>query len=126
MGDSVDWYAVMGFKPVVRRGPLVAVSGVGGLRDAEGELVAGGTYEQTMAALTKLERSLGTVGATLENVVRTRMFVRNALDWPEAGRAHGEFFRGTDVAMTMVGAELVDQEMLVEVDALAWLPEPRS
>ncbi|QFR01664.1 RidA family protein [Streptomyces phaeolivaceus] len=123
MSDAVDWHAVMGFRPVVRKGPLVAVSGVGGRRDADGEFVDGDTYAQTVAALRKIERSLASVGAGVRHVVHTRVYLRNAEDWPLAGRAHGEMFATGDVALTMVEAKLVDPEMLVELDVLAWLPE---
>ncbi|MGO4255929.1 Rid family hydrolase [Marmoricola sp. RAF53] len=121
MAEAADWNAVMGFKPVVRRGPLVAVSGVGGARDHDGEAVPGGAYAQTRAALEKVRRSLASVGAGPEHVVRTRVFLRAIGDWPEAGRAHGEFFESGEVALTMVEARLVDPAMLVELDAEAWV-----
>lgn len=120
---STNWFEAMGFRPVVRRGPLVAVSGLGGVVDETGTTVGGDAHEQTVRALAKLERTLSTTGATRADVLQTRIYVRDADDWPAVGRAHGEFFAGTEVAMTMVGAALVDPQMLVEIEALAWSPE---
>lgn len=122
MAEQVNWFDRMGFRPVVRKGPLVSVSGTGGLIGLDGERVAGGAYEQTLTALAKVARSLQSVHASMEDVSHTRIFVRNVADWPEIGRAHGEVFAGGEVSMTMVGADLVDPDMLVELEVTAWSP----
>lgn len=123
MVEQVNWFERMGFRPVVRKGPFVSVSGTGGLVGLDSEVVEGGAYEQTRMALAKVTRSLESVGASLMDVTHTRIYVRNVTDWSEVGRAHGEVFAETEVAMTMVGADLVDPDMLVELEVAAWSPQ---
>lgn len=119
--QSVDWHAVIGFEPVARRGPLVMVSGTSG-REPDGQM-ADDAYAQTLAAFRTIEARLAAVGGTADEIVGSRIFLRRAEDWPDAGRAHGQALGGRGVGLTMVEAKLVDPEMLVEVEAIAWLPQ---
>ena len=90
-------------------------------------IVGGGDpYAQTMHALQAIKIALERAGATLSDVVRTRMFVTDMSNWEAIGRAHGEFFRDVRPAATIVEvSRLIDPAMLVEIEADAVIDRPR-
>ncbi len=110
----------MGYSRAVRIGGRIEVSGTTAT-DENGNVVGrNDAYAQTMQAIRNVERALKQAGATLADVVRTRMFVTDIGRWQEYGRAHGEFFGTIRPCTSMLEVRaLIDPEMLVEIEAEA-------
>lgn len=112
---------VIGFSAAVRAGDLVFVSGTTSV-DGEGNVVGGADpHAQTAEVLRKIGVALEAAGASLDQVVQTRMFLARAEDWESVGRAHGEAFGAAMPASTMVQATLLDPRMLVEIEVTAYV-----
>ncbi len=111
---------IVGYSRAVRIGNVVEVAGTTAIDD-QGEIVGiDNPYEQTKFTLAKIEKALATAGATLKDVVRTRLFVTNIARWEEYGRAHGEVFKAIKPASTMVEVtSLIDPAMLIEIEVTA-------
>lgn len=120
ISSGAKWEDAVGYSRAVRIGAIVEVAGTVA-SGQQGEIVGvDNPYEQTRFILGKIEQSLKQAGASLSDVVRTRMFVTDITQWEEIGRAHGEFFREIKPASTIVQvAALIAPGLLVEIEATA-------
>ena len=122
VSSGTSWETLAGFSRGMRAGTRVCISGT--TATASDGTCVGGTdvVAQTTFALDIIEASLKSLGATLADVVRTRIFVRNVDDWEAAARAHGARFGQVKPANTLVEAKLVGDEYLVEIEAEVCTP----
>jgi enamine deaminase RidA (YjgF/YER057c/UK114 family) len=121
--EPVNWMEVIGFGPVVRRGPLVVVAGTGLVGDDGSVFAKGDSGAQTRRVLERITERLQSVGAGISDVVQTRVMISRQADWEAVGRAHGEVFKDVKPVTTMAYADLLDPDFLVEIDATAWVGE---
>lgn len=118
ISSGAKWESIVGYSRAVRVGNRIYVTGTTALDD-RGEIVGGDDpYAQTVQVLKNIESALKRLGAGLEHVVRTRMYVTDISRWEEYGRAHGEFLREVMPATAMVEVSaLIDPRMLIEIEA---------
>lgn len=120
IASGSPWEDIVGYSRAVRIGNVIEVSGTVAV-GPKGEVVGkGDCYAQTKWAIRRIEQALAEAGASLQDVVRTRIFVTDISRWEEVGRAHGEFFGTIKPVTSMLEVSaLIDGEYLVEIEATA-------
>jgi len=119
ISSGSPWEDIVGYSRAVRVGNVVEVAGTTAM-DGDTLIGKGDMYQQTVFVIQKIEKALYEAGASLSDVVRTRMFVTDISRWEEAGKAHGEFFKEIKPVATMVEiSKLINDDLLIEIEVTA-------
>jgi len=118
--SGAKWESIVGYSRAVKVGNTIEVTGTVAADDSGNTVGIDDAYAQAKFSLQKIEKVLKQAGATLKDVVRTRMFVTDISRWQEYGRAHGEFFKDIMPCTSMIEVKgLIDPEYLIEIEATA-------
>jgi enamine deaminase RidA (YjgF/YER057c/UK114 family) len=119
ISSGAKWEDIVGYSRAVKVGNIIEVAGTTAVNGTE-VIAAGDVYGQCIYIFKKIEKALMDAGSSLNDIVRTRIYITDISRWEEAGRAHGEFFRDIKPATTMIEVNrLIDPLLLVEIEATA-------
>ena len=119
ISSGAPWEDIVGYSRAVRIGNIIEVAGTTAM-DGDTLIGENDPYTQTVFILKKIEQALQEAGASMSNVIRTKMYVTDISQWEEIGRAHGEFFKKIKPAATMVEVSgLINPDMLIEIEVSA-------
>ena len=122
--SGAPWEDIVGYSRAVKMGNIIEVTGTIAIDENKQVVGKNNAYVQTQYAIRKIEKVLKQAGASLNDVVRTRLFVTDITLWEEYGRAHGEFFSKIKPCTTMVEVSaLIEPDYLIEIEATAILSE---
>lgn len=125
ISSGAKWEDIVGYSRAVRVGNIVEVTGTAAVDDSGAVVGVGDAYAQTKFIITKIDRALHAAGASLEDVIRTRIFVTDISRWEEIGRAHREAFGAIKPATSMIQISgLIEPDMMVEIEATAIVADP--
>jgi len=123
ISSGAVWEDIVGYSRAVRIGNQIEISGTTSV-DGETVIGKGDLYSQSIFIFQKIEKVLLEAGASMNDIVRTRMYVTDISKWEEAGRAHAEFFRNIKPATSMIEvSRLIDPELLIEIEVTAIIQE---
>ena len=124
--SGAKWEDIVGYSRAVKIGNTIEVTGTVAVDDNSDLVGNNDAYEQTKFIIQKIETVLQKAGASLKDVVRTRMFVTDISRWEEYGKGHGEFFKNIKPCTTMVEvSKLISPEYLIEIEATAIIDQSR-
>jgi enamine deaminase RidA (YjgF/YER057c/UK114 family) len=123
ISSGAIWEDLVGYSRAVRIGNQIEISGTTSV-DGETVIGKGDLYFQTIFIFQKIEKTLTEAGASIKDVVRTRMYVTDISKWEEAGRAHSEFFKDIKPATSMIEvSRLINPDLLIEIEVTAIIQE---
>lgn len=123
VSSGTSWETIVGYSRAIRVNNIIELAGTTAM-DGDEIIGKGDLYLQTKFIFSKIQKALVQLGASLNNVVRTRMFVTNIADWQQAGKAHGEFFSNSKPMATLLQvAKLIDNDLLIEIEVTAILED---
>jgi enamine deaminase RidA (YjgF/YER057c/UK114 family) len=123
VSSGSPWEDIVGYSMAIRVGNIVEVAGTTAM-DGEVLVAKGDIYKQTVFIFKKIEKALSEAGATLNDVIRTRMFVTDIAQWEEVGKAHGEIFKNIKPVSTMVEvSRLINDDLLIEIEVTATIED---
>jgi enamine deaminase RidA (YjgF/YER057c/UK114 family) len=121
LSSSAVWEDIVGYSRAIKIGNVIEIAGTASVKNGE-VIYSHDPYQQTIYIIKIIDNALKQLDASLEDVVRTRIYLRNVDDWPEVAKAHGEYFKKIRPVCTMVAvSSMINPDILVEIEATAMI-----